>query len=98
MGTFWTPYGEAFFKEGHDDSRRNYTVCFDKSGTGILIMTNSGNGEGIYKSLLETLLKNTFTPIDWEGFTPYNELPPRTERDCAEYGRMRRKVRRISVA
>ena len=40
-------------------------------------MTNSGNGEGIYKSLLEALLRNTFTPIEWEGFTPYNELPPR---------------------
>lgn len=76
-GLYWTPYGEAFFKEGHDDSWRNYTVCFDKSGTGILIMTNSGNGEGIYKPLLETLLRNTFTPIEWEGFTPYNELPPR---------------------
>jgi hypothetical protein len=71
---FWTPYGEAFFKEGHDDS---WAVCFDKSGTAILIMTNSGNGEGIYKPLLETLLKNTLTPIAWEGFTPYNELPPR---------------------
>jgi CubicO group peptidase (beta-lactamase class C family) len=76
-GLYWTPFGEAFFKEGHDDSWRNYTVCFDKSGTGILIMTNSGNGEGIYKPLLEALLRDTFTPIEWEGFTPYNELPPR---------------------
>ncbi len=76
-GLYWTPYGEAFFKEGHDDSWRNYTVCFDKQGTGILIMTNSGNGEGIYKALLENLLKNTFTPIVWEGFTPYDQLPPR---------------------
>ncbi len=76
-GLFWTPYGEAFFKEGHDDGWRNYAVCFDESGTGILIMTNSGNGEGIYKPLLEALLRNTFTPIEWERFTPYNELPPR---------------------
>src|SRR5579864_8086404 len=40
-------------------------------------MTNSSNGEGIFKYLLETLLKNTFTPIEWEGFTPYDKLPPR---------------------
>ena len=40
-------------------------------------MTNSGNGEGIYKELLETVLGNAFTPIEWEGFTPYNQLPPR---------------------
>jgi CubicO group peptidase (beta-lactamase class C family) len=76
-GLYWTPYGKAFFKEGHDDGWRNYTVCFDKLGTGIVIMTNSGNGEGIYKGLLETLLANTFTPIEWEQFTPYDRLPPR---------------------
>ena len=68
-GLYQTPYGEAFFKEGHADAFRNYTVCFDKNGTGIVIMTNSANGEGIYEQLLETLLRNTFTPVEWEGFT-----------------------------
>jgi len=77
-GLYWSPYGEAFFKEGHQDGFRNYTVVFDKSKDGIVIMTNSSNGEGIFKELLESLLKDTFTPIEWEGFTPYNELPPRT--------------------
>jgi CubicO group peptidase (beta-lactamase class C family) len=71
-GLYGTPYGKAFFKEGHDDGWRNYTVCFDDAKTGILIMTNSSKGEGIYKELLETLLKNTYTPIEWENFTPYN--------------------------
>ena len=74
-GLYWTPYGKAFFKEGHDDGWRNYTVCFDDAKTGIVIMTNSSNGEGIYKELLETLLKNTYTPVEWEGFTPYNQQP-----------------------
>lgn len=76
-GLYWTPYGEAFFKEGHDEGWRNYTVCFDQPKTGLLIMTNSSNGEGIFKELLETLLKNTYTPIEWEGYTPYDKLPPR---------------------
>ncbi len=76
-GLYWTPYGRAFFKEGHDEGWRHYTVGFDKSGMGTLIMTNSSNGEGIYKELLETLLHNYYTPIEWEGFTPYNQLPPR---------------------
>ena len=76
-GLYWTPYGEAFFKEGHDDGWRNYAVCFDKSGTGMVIMTNGSNGEGIYKELLERIMANTFTPIEWEGFTPYDKLPPR---------------------
>ena len=56
---------------------RNYTLVFDKPKTGLLIMTNSSNGEGIFKELIETVLKNTFTPIEWEGYTPYNKLPPR---------------------
>ena len=76
-GLYWTPYGKAFFKEGHDEGWRNYAVCFDKSKIAIVIMTNSSNGEGIFKELLETLIGNTFTPIDWEGYTPYSQLPPR---------------------
>jgi CubicO group peptidase (beta-lactamase class C family) len=74
-GLYWTPYGKALFKEGHDDGWRNYTVCFDDAKIGIVIMTNSSNGEGIYKELLETLLKNIYTPIEWEGFRPYNSPP-----------------------
>jgi len=71
-GLYWTPYGKAFFKEGHDEGWRNYTVCFDDAKTGIVIMTNSSNGEGIFKELLETLLKNIYTPIEWESYAPYN--------------------------
>ena len=76
-GLYWTPYGEAFFKEGHDVAWRNYVVGFLKKKIGMVIMSNSANGEGIYKALLETLLRNSSTPIAWEGFTPYNQLPPR---------------------
>jgi len=76
-GLYWTPYGEVFFKEGHDDGWRNYAVGFDKEKSGLVILTNSGNGEGIFKDVLETLLKDTFTPIEWEGYTPYDKLPPR---------------------
>jgi CubicO group peptidase (beta-lactamase class C family) len=72
-GLFWTPYGKVFFKEGHDEGWRHYVVCFDRAGKALLIMTNSSNGEGIYKELEETLLRNRFTPIEWEGFTPYNQ-------------------------
>ena len=76
-GLYQTPYGKAFFKEGHGNGFMNYTVCFDRQKTGIVIMTNSSNGEGIFKYLLETLMKNPFTPIEWEGYTPYDKLPPR---------------------
>jgi CubicO group peptidase (beta-lactamase class C family) len=73
-GLYWTPYGKVFFKEGHDEGWRNYAVCFDEAKTAMVIMTNSSNGEGMYKEMLETVERNTFTPIEWEGFTPYDKL------------------------
>ena len=76
-GLYWTPYGKVFFKEGHDDGWRNYVVCFDQQKSGLIILSNSSNGEGIFKDVLETVLKDTFTPIEWEGYTPYDKLPPR---------------------
>lgn len=75
-GLFWTPVGQAIFKEGHDDGWQHYTVMFDGSGTGIVVMTNSSNGEGIFQELLDLLIKNTFTPTEWEGYVPFGERPP----------------------
>jgi CubicO group peptidase (beta-lactamase class C family) len=65
---FTDAYGEAFFKEGHDDGWRNYAVCWRDSKDCVLIMTNSSNGEHIYDELLRTIQGNTFTPVEWEGF------------------------------
>ncbi len=39
-------------------------------------MTNSSNGEGIFKPLLESILGKTSFPFEWEGYTPYDLLPP----------------------
>jgi CubicO group peptidase (beta-lactamase class C family) len=76
-GLYSSPHGKAFFKEGHDDGWRNYCVGFRMPKAGMIIMTNSGNGEGIYKELLEKVLADTYTPIEWERFTPYDQLPAR---------------------
>jgi CubicO group peptidase (beta-lactamase class C family) len=73
-GLFWTPYGKAFFKEGHDEGWRHYVVCFDRPKAGMLIMTNSSNGEDIYDVLLRTVLSDTFTPLEWEGFKAATSL------------------------
>jgi CubicO group peptidase (beta-lactamase class C family) len=68
-GLFTTPYGQAFFKEGHDDlGWRHYVVAFVGAKSGMLIMTNSDNGEDMYSALLEKLAGDTFTPLEWEGF------------------------------
>jgi len=75
-GLYGSPYGRAAFKEGHDEGWRHLALCFDERGTGILIMTNSSNGEGIFKPLLDALLGPTDFPFAWERYTPYTELPP----------------------
>jgi len=69
-GLYSTRYGMAFFKEGHDEGWRHYVVCFDKPKIGMLIMTNSSNGEDTYDGLLRAMLADTFTPLEWEGFKP----------------------------
>jgi CubicO group peptidase (beta-lactamase class C family) len=74
-GLYTSPYGEAFFKEGHDEGWRHLALCFN-NGSGVLIMTNSSNGEGIFKPLIESLLGATSFPFEWENYTPYNLLPP----------------------
>ncbi|TBR18341.1 MAG: class A beta-lactamase-related serine hydrolase [Chitinophagaceae bacterium] len=63
-------YGRAFFKGGHDDAWRNYNINFIDKGISIIIITNSANGEFIFKELLETLIGDTFTPWKWEGYFP----------------------------
>jgi CubicO group peptidase (beta-lactamase class C family) len=74
-GLYNSPFGPAFFKEGHDEGWRNFALCF-RNGDGILVMTNSSNGEGIFKPLAEALLGETGFPFDWDGYTPYDKLPP----------------------
>jgi hypothetical protein len=73
-GLYSSPYGKVFFKEGRDEGWRHYVVCFNKPKTGILIMTNSSNGEDLYSGLLENLIGDTFTPLQWEGFKPSQEV------------------------
>lgn len=74
-GLYNSNYGPAFFKEGHDEGWRHLALCF-RNGSGLLILTNSSNGEGIFKPLIESLLGATSFPFEWEGYTPYNQLPP----------------------
>src|ERR1035438_5163459 len=74
-GLYSSPYGKGFFKEGHDEGWRHLALCFN-NGSGILILTNSSNGEGFFKPLVDSILGRTSFPFDWEGYTPYNLLPP----------------------
>ncbi|MEP7236823.1 MAG: serine hydrolase domain-containing protein [Ferruginibacter sp.] len=73
VGVFKTKYGNAFFKEGHDDGWGHYSVCFPDKKTAIIIMTNNDNGESIFKELLAFTIGDTFTPWRWENYIPYDQ-------------------------
>lgn len=71
VGVFTSPYGKAFFKEGNDDGWQHYSVCFADKKIAIVIMTNSDNGDSIFKELLEVAIGDKFTPWQWENYIPY---------------------------
>jgi len=74
-GLYFSPYGKAFFKEGHDEGWRNLALIFRERGDGILILINSSNGEGIFKPLIDAVIGPTSFPFEWENYTPWDKLP-----------------------
>ena len=71
-GVLQSPHGTGAFKEGHGDGFQHYSILFPQNGTGIIIMSNSDNAEGIFKELLETAIGDVYTPWYWENYIPYN--------------------------
>ena len=71
-GRLQTPYGFGVFKEGHGDGFQHYTILFPEKKMGIVILTNSDNGESIFKELLEFAIGDKFTPWQWQRYFPYN--------------------------
>lgn len=67
-GLFQTPHGKAYFKEGHDDGWENHVVAFPDKKIALVLMANSSNGDSIFKELLETLIRDKYTPWKWEGY------------------------------
>jgi len=63
-GLYTSAYGNVFFKGGYDDGWRHQGLCFS-NGDGLLIMTNSSNGDQIFKPLFDSILGNTSYPFDW---------------------------------
>lgn len=72
-GLLKSPFGVGAFKEGHGDGFQHYSIIFPEQGTGIIIMTNSDNGESIFKELLSFAIGDSFTPWYWENYIPYDQ-------------------------
>jgi CubicO group peptidase (beta-lactamase class C family) len=71
-GLFNTPYGKAFFKEGHLDGWGHYVIGFPDKKIAVVIMCNSNAGESIFKELVEKLTGVTM-PWYWENYIPYRQ-------------------------
>ena len=69
-----TPYGRGVSKGGHGEGFQHYSILFPDTGIGLMIMTNSDNGEGIFKELLEVTIMDVYTPWEWMHYIPYNLL------------------------
>ena len=54
---------------GATDGAENYLICFTRSGTCMIVLTNSDNGELAFRPLLEKLIGDNVTPWEWEGYT-----------------------------
>lgn len=74
LGVFKTPYGPAFFKEGHDEGWGHYSIAYPEKGIGVVIMTNNDAGESIFKQLLKESIGDIYTPWEWEHYIPYNQI------------------------
>jgi serine-type D-Ala-D-Ala carboxypeptidase/endopeptidase len=72
-GLYDTPFGKAFFKEGHSEGWQHYVVGFPEKGCGLVLMSNSDNSESIFNELIEYTTGNVDTPWYWEGYIPFNK-------------------------
>jgi len=62
--------GRMFFKEGHDDGWEHFGLCMPEAHEAVVVMTNSSNGERIFKELFEKVA-GVEIPWKWERYTPY---------------------------
>jgi CubicO group peptidase (beta-lactamase class C family) len=62
--------GRMFFKEGHDDGWEHFGLCMPEAHEAVVVMTNSSNGERIFKEIFEKL-GGVEIPWKWEQYTPY---------------------------
>ena len=67
-GVFETPYGHAFFKEGHDEGTANYVLCVQPRQSCIVMLANDVRAEKIFVPLVRRLFGEVNLPADWEGF------------------------------
>jgi CubicO group peptidase (beta-lactamase class C family) len=72
VGTFVSPQGPAWFKEGHDDGTNNLLLCLERSQDCVLLMSNSSNAESIFPYLIQATLGKVCFPWYWASYIPFD--------------------------
>ena len=72
VGTYRSPQGPIWFKEGHDDGTNNVLVCEQRSRDCLLLLSNSSNAESIFPYLMQATLGNICFPWYWASYIPYD--------------------------
>lgn len=75
-GIIASPHGLGAFKEGHGEGFQHYSILYPEAGTGILIMANSDNGEGMFVELLSLGIADIYSPTEWNNYIPYQDKAP----------------------
>lgn len=84
VGLFKTPYGRAFFKEGHGFGWVHYMNAVPQQKTAVIIMSNSANGESIFTELTQKLTGITI-PYKWESYVPYRSTAKLTTEQLKQF-------------
>lgn len=84
VGLFRTPYGRAFFKEGHGIGWVHYMIAIPQQKTALIIMSNSANGESIFTELTQKLTGITI-PYKWESYVPYRSTVKLTTEQLKQF-------------
>jgi len=71
-GLLKSPHGWGAFKEGHGNGFQHYSIIFPDTGIGVLLMSNSDNAESVFAYLLKASIADTWTPIQWQNYIPYD--------------------------
>jgi serine-type D-Ala-D-Ala carboxypeptidase/endopeptidase len=72
-GIVQSPHGIGAFKEGGGSGFHHYSILYPEAGIGVLIMTNSDNGTGIFNELLALTIADRYSPTAWNNYVPYQQ-------------------------
>jgi CubicO group peptidase (beta-lactamase class C family) len=68
-----SPMGPAFFKEGADDGTNNFALGFRQQRDGIVLLSNSSNGNSMFLPAVEYVYGKTCLPWFWMNYIPYDK-------------------------